>query len=330
MVGSVGQVVLRIIGLGRDHAVLDVARRRRHEAVAALVAGAFLADFVLGGIAPIFPLFAKRLGASSADLAGLVTAAGLSGLGLVLPAARLADRLGKRYVFVAGIVLYGGAAFVLALAHGVGVLALPQAILGLAGVCTFTIGFACLSDTVTGPALATAAGLYTAAMGAGYGTGPLLTGWSVGAVGYRTTFVWCGVLGLASAGCVLLGLMRARAGAAQHRVASPSLSSPFPPPSRRRLWPGGTVLLASYANLPTSLTINIGILTFFPVYAASLGWSTSLIGVVLFGRAMASALVRLAMRRVHRLPVPPLVMIRGTLFVETAVIGLLAVSRHVV
>jgi MFS family permease len=321
--------VLRIIGFRRGLQALDPARRLRHQAVAALVAGAFLADLVLGGVSPIFPLFAKRLGASSADLVALVTAAGLSSLVLVVPSARLADRLGKRYVFTVGIVLYGVAALVLAAAHEIAVLALPQALLGVAGVCTFTVGFACLADTVTGPALSRAVGFYTAAMGAGYGVGPLLTGWSVGALGYRGTFLWCGGLGVVAAGTVLWGLQHARAGAAQPGRVLLRSSPPPPGRARRGLWPGGTVLLASFANLPTTLSINIGILTFFPVYAATLHWSTSLVGVVLFGRAMASSAGRLAMRTVHRLPVPPLTLIRATLFVETAVIGLVAVSRNV-
>jgi MFS family permease len=318
--------VLRFIGSRRN--LLEPERRRRHQAVAALVAGAFLADLVLGGVSPIFPLFAEHLGASSADLAALVTAAGLSSLALAVPSARLADRLGKRYVFVSGIVLFGVAALVLASAHGVPVLALPQALLGVAGVSTFTVGLACLADTVTGPALSTAAGFYTAGMGAGYGVGPLLTGWSVGSLGYRTTFLWCGGLGVAAAACVLWGLQHARAGSAQPGRSSRLGRPPAPGAVPRRLWPGGTVLLASFANLPTTLSISIAILTFFPVYAATLHWSTAVIGALLFGRAMASAAIRLAMRTVRRLPVAPLTFIRATLFVETGVLGLLALSRN--
>ncbi len=321
---------------------LDPARRRRHEAVAALVAGVFLADLVYGGISPIFPLFAKHLGASSSDLAALVTAAGLTSLVFVLPSARLADRIGKRAVFSTGVLLYGVVGLVLAAIGNVALLALPQAVVGLASVCTWTIGTACLADTVTGPALATAIGIYTGAMGAGYGVGPLITGWSVGAIGYRMTFLWCGLLGVASAAGTMWGLWHARAGAAQHGAGSRPVhaalpaAAAWPPrlalrlPGRWRQRPSSTVLLASFVNLPATLSINIGILTFFPVYAASLGWSTSLIGAILFARAMASAFVRLGMRAVQRLPFSPLVLIRTTLFVEVVLIGLLAVSRNVV
>ncbi len=312
-------VVSRIPSLVPGRQAIDPARRRRHEAVAALVAGAFLADLVLGGIAPIFPLFAKRLGATSAELALLVTAAGLTSLMVVFPSARLADRIGKRYVFSAGVVLFGIAAIVLAGAGSVAVLALPQAVLGVAGVCTWTVGLACLSDTVSGPALSKAVGIYTAAMGAGYGVGPLLTGWSVGALGYRATFLWAGLVGVAAACGALWGLSHARAGAGKPAAVAPRL----------RARPRATVLLASFVNLPTTLSINLAILTFFPVYAATLGWSPEVIGAILFARAMTSSLVRLAMRVVQRIPFPPLVVIRTTLFVETTVVGLLALSRSI-
>lgn len=331
-VGSVGQVVLRFRSPRRGVRAPDPARRRRHQAVVALVLGAFFADLVLGGMSPIFPLFAKRLGATSAELAGLVTAGGLTSLLVVFPAARLADRIGKRYVFSAGALLFGIAGLVLAVAPSIAVLAVPQGVLGVAGVCTWTVGIACLSDTVTGPALSKAVGLYTAAMGAGYGVGPLLTGVSVGAVGYRATFLWAGLLGVLTAGGALWGLVHARAGAAHPpstRPGDPRRPEASVAPARRRpVRPSGTVLLASYVNLPTTLSINLALLTFFPVYAATLGWSTTVIGAILFERAMASSLVRLAMRSLQRIPLPPLAVIRVTLFVETAVVGLLALSRN--
>src|SRR5438128_5580755 len=79
------------------------------------------------------PSIRKDLGASFTDLQWVVDAYALTLAALVLTAGSLADRLGRRRLFGAGLVIFSGASLFCALAQDPTVLNLARALQGVGG-----------------------------------------------------------------------------------------------------------------------------------------------------------------------------------------------------
>jgi MFS family permease len=297
-----------------------------------LFLGAFVGDIVVSVISPIFSLFATDNGASIVILAILVTLGAFAGLCATFPVARLADRVGKQTVFSVGVTLLGLSCLIFAVSRGTWALLLPRTIMGVGIVSTFSIGLACLTDTVAARLLPRAVAWYTAAMGAGFAVGPLLGGWSATALGFRATFAWAGAVAVVTAGYIY------RDGRRKPRGVPRDAEKPAPPDrvaggarSEGQLVSAAPAraFLASFSNLPASLSVGVAILTFFPLYAAAIGWSPARTGMVLFVRALASALSRPMIRVVHKLHIAPLQLIGACLVIEAATIALLPFERNI-
>jgi EmrB/QacA subfamily drug resistance transporter len=163
-----------------------VASRNKWPALAVLLIGAFMAllDTTIVNVA--IPTIRSSIGASNATLSWIVSGYALAfGLALI-PAGRVGDRLGHKWVFIAGLSLFTIASLACGLAQDDGQLIAARAVQGLAGGMFFTTITALIqlmfADRERGRAFA----ILGATIGFSTALGPLVGGLIIQAFGAET------------------------------------------------------------------------------------------------------------------------------------------------
>ena len=127
------------------------------------------------------------------DLAGLqwiVDAYTLPLAATVLTAGAVADRLGRRRVFAAGIVLFTLASAAAGLSPGVAGLVTARAVQGLGGAIMFATALSLIAQASPTPAQRTKAlAVYGATIGISFGLGPFVGGALTSVLGWRAIFL---------------------------------------------------------------------------------------------------------------------------------------------
>ena len=96
---------------------------------------------------------------------------------VVLTAGSLADRLGRRRLFIAGLVVFTAASLASAVAPSIDVLVAVRAVLGIGAAALFAVSLALLADVFpAGRQRASAIAVYGATIGASFAAGPLVGG----------------------------------------------------------------------------------------------------------------------------------------------------------
>jgi EmrB/QacA subfamily drug resistance transporter len=116
------------------------------------------------------------LHASMAELEWTITAFTLSFAVLLLPAAALGDRLGRRKVFISGIVLFTVASIACAVAPGTGFLVAARAVQGVSAAMVMPHAMVLLSVAFPPARRAKALGVFSSVTGLGTVSGPLVGG----------------------------------------------------------------------------------------------------------------------------------------------------------
>jgi EmrB/QacA subfamily drug resistance transporter len=116
------------------------------------------------------------LGASVAELEWTVNAYNLSLAVLLMPAAGLGDRFGRRRVLAAGIALFTLASAACALSTDIGVLIGARVVQGMGAAMVLTLGMALVSAAFSPEKRGAALGLYFAVTGLAVASGPLVGG----------------------------------------------------------------------------------------------------------------------------------------------------------
>ncbi|MFI6035183.1 MFS transporter [Streptomyces sp. NPDC051315] len=112
---------------------------------------------------------------------------------LLISSGALADRVGRRRVFRLGLVVFGVASVVCALAPGFGVLVAARAVQGVGASMLSPVALAIVVNVMTDPReRARAIGVWAAVFGVSMAAGPLVGGALVSAVGWRSLF-WINV-----------------------------------------------------------------------------------------------------------------------------------------
>src|ERR1043165_9645169 len=145
------------------------------------------------------PDIERSLGASLSDLQWVVDAYALSLAALLLTAGSIADRLGRRAVFAAGIVVFTDGSLICGVAGDPTFLAIARAFQGVGGAIMFATSLALLSTAFQGRERGTAFGIFGAITGIAVGVGPVLGGAITSGLSWRWIFfvnVPVGVLGL--------------------------------------------------------------------------------------------------------------------------------------
>ena len=143
------------------------------------------------------------LGTSVEQLEWTVNAYNLSFAVLLIPAAALGDRYGRRKLYAGGLGLFAAASAACALAPQVGWLVAARAVQGAGAALVLTLGLALLSAAFPPERRGTAIGLFSAVTGIAVASGPLIGGAIVEGISWEWIF-WLNVpIGLAAIPLVL-------------------------------------------------------------------------------------------------------------------------------
>jgi len=135
------------------------------------------------------PSIQKDLGAGFTDVQWVIDAYTLSLAALVLTAGSLADRLGRRAVFAAGLGIFALASLAAGLAPDATFLNLARAVQGIGGAAMFAVSLALVAQEFpAGRERATAMGVYGATIGVSVAVGPLVGGAITSGLGWRWVF----------------------------------------------------------------------------------------------------------------------------------------------
>jgi MFS family permease len=246
-----------------------------------------------GMVLPLIPLFARELDASPALIGVVVSAFSLLSLFLAIPAGRLADKLGSRFILALGVICNILYSILLFLANWVWLLFWAQLVGGL-GFLFMVVGSQAYVTRRGGTREIEKgfAGLaFTAAVG--QGLGPFSGGMLVSAAGYSGVFLLALVLALA--GILVFALPgKEQDGSQEQAGAKPQVLSQVRSFLADRVMLG--VLLFTFAAVFTVTLRN----SFLPILLQEKGFSPGYIGFFISSFAVAMTLVRLVSARLLR------------------------------
>jgi EmrB/QacA subfamily drug resistance transporter len=232
------------------------------------------------------PSIRDDLGASFSDLQWVVDAYALTLAALVLTAGSLADRLGRRRLFGAGLAIFSGASLLCALAPDPTFLNLARAVQGIGGAVMFAVSLALIAQEFpAGRERGMAMGVYGATIGVAAAFGPLLGGGLTDGLGWRSIFYLNVPIGLAATAITHLKLRETR-----------------DPNATRIDWPG----VATFSGA-------LFLLVFALVRGNDEGWGSTLIVSLLTGAGLLLAAF-LAIERTVAEPMLPLRLFRRPAF----------------
>ena len=140
------------------------------------------------------PALQADLGASALEAQWVYGAYALVLSALLLIGGSLGDRYGRRRIFVLGAAIFAAASVWCALAHGSGQLIAARAVQGVGGALLVPESLAILGASFEGKLRAKAIGTWGALSGMAMAVGPLLGGWLVDEISWRTAFLITPVL----------------------------------------------------------------------------------------------------------------------------------------
>ena len=183
---------------------------RRWWTLAAVCVATFmlLLDITIVNVA--LPDIARDLGSSFQDLQWVIDAYALSLAALLLTAGSLADLLGRRRIFTAGLVVFTSASLLCALAGSSLFLELARALQGIGAAAMFATSLALLAATFQGRERGTAFGVWGATTGAAVAVGPLVGGLLTETVGWQSIFLINVPIGIGAIAATLLRVSESR------------------------------------------------------------------------------------------------------------------------
>jgi len=142
----------------------------------AICSGTFMLLVDVTIVTVALPTLAASLHTSFSSLQWVVDAYALTLAALVLGAGSLADRVGHRQVFIAGLTVFAASSLACGLATGAGLLIAARAVQGVGGAAMFATTFPLLNGSYAGADRGTAYGMWGAVAGASAAVGPVLGG----------------------------------------------------------------------------------------------------------------------------------------------------------
>jgi EmrB/QacA subfamily drug resistance transporter len=165
-----------------------VAERDRRWTLIAVCATTFMLLLDLTIVNVALPSMQAQLDAGLTALQWVVDAYALALAALILTAGALADRYGRRLIFVAGVVLFSAASALCGVAWSIGALDVARGLQGLGGAMLFATALALIAHEYRGPERAGAIAVWGATVGAAVASGPLVGGLLTEALGWRWVF----------------------------------------------------------------------------------------------------------------------------------------------
>jgi EmrB/QacA subfamily drug resistance transporter len=168
---------------------LRLSERRGRWVLAATVLGSSMAFLDSTVVNVALPTIGKSLGASLGGLQWTVTAYTLTLAGLILLGGSLGDRMGRKKVFLVGVVWFALASAICGLAPDIGVLIGARVLQGVGGALLTPGSLAIIQASFVPDDRPRAVGAWSGLGGVAGAAGPLLGGWLVQAGGWRWVFL---------------------------------------------------------------------------------------------------------------------------------------------
>jgi EmrB/QacA subfamily drug resistance transporter len=175
----------------------DAAGQRA--ALVAAATGGFLTPFMGSAVTIALPEIATEFGLDAVSLGWVTSAFLLAAAALLLPFGRLADIVGRRCVFIAGLVVFAVATLLCAAAPSGGVLIAFRLLQGAGGGLVFGTGTAILTSVYPPARLGRALGIAVACVYLGLSLGPFVGGILTAWIGWRGIFIVTAPLAAAAA-----------------------------------------------------------------------------------------------------------------------------------
>jgi EmrB/QacA subfamily drug resistance transporter len=156
-----------------------------------------LLDITIVNVA--LPAIQQDLHANFSDLQWVIDAYALTLASLLLVSGSVADIVGRRRVFVTGLVLFSAASLACGLSTTPTMLTLARAAQGIGGAMLFATSLALLAQTFHGRERGTAFGVWGATIGGAVAIGPLVGGALTDSLGWEWIFLVNVPIGLAAA-----------------------------------------------------------------------------------------------------------------------------------
>lgn len=134
------------------------------------------------------PTIQRRLGANFSDLQWVIDAYALALATLILTWGSLADRFGRKRVFLAGLGVFTVASFLCGIATSATFLIWARALQGVGGAAMFATGLALIGQEFHGAERGRAIAAWGATVGAATAVGPLVGGVLTSGLGWRWIF----------------------------------------------------------------------------------------------------------------------------------------------
>jgi EmrB/QacA subfamily drug resistance transporter len=166
--------------------------------LAAVSIGIFMLLIDITVVNVALPDIQRELDASFSELQWVIDAYALTLAGLMLTAGSIADRLGRKLVFTAGLVLFTVASLACGLAPSAVALDLLRGVQGIGGAIMFATSLALLGAAFQGRERGTAFGVFGATTGAALAIGPLIGGALTQGLGWEWIFFVNVPIGLAA------------------------------------------------------------------------------------------------------------------------------------
>jgi EmrB/QacA subfamily drug resistance transporter len=199
---------------------------RRWSALALIVTAQFMVILDVAIVNVALPSIKADLGFSETNLQWVITAYAILFGGALLLGGRLADLLGRRRMFVAGLALFAASSLLCGIAWSEGSLIAFRAVQGLGGALLAPAALSLLMTTFAeGRERNLALGIYGAASGSGAAAGVLLGGLLTSYLSWSWIFFINVPVGIAAIALTPLLLQESRAGFAQRHFDFPGAAS---------------------------------------------------------------------------------------------------------
>ena len=134
------------------------------------------------------PTMQRQLHASFADLEWVISAYALSLAALILTQGTLADRFGRKRIFIVGLAIFTLASLVCGLANSATFLIVGRAVQGIGGAAMFATSLALIGQDFSGKERGTAIAAWGATVGGAVAVGPVVGGALTSGLGWRWIF----------------------------------------------------------------------------------------------------------------------------------------------